>query len=79
MDRHPFVPMQLPRMLKCAECGQPRHATIHLVPSGERCPECDQPLNLIDRCPAGCLDYLDRDPDHVSPPTSRDRFGGRNR
>lgn len=72
---HLFVPMQLQRAIRCGVCNRPQHSTLHL----ERCPTCDRPLNLIARCPAGCLDYLDLDRDHVSPPTSRDRFGGRNR
>lgn len=72
---HLFVPMQLARLRRCGECGAPRSAVVHLT----RCPDCDRPLDLNDRCPAGCLDHLDLDPDHVDRPTSLDRFGRRNR
>lgn len=72
---HLFVPMQLARVTRCGVCNRPRGATLHL----DRCPTCATPLDLNERCPAGCLDHLDLDPDHVDRPTSTDRFGRRNR
>lgn len=75
---HAFVAMQLARHPGCAVCGNRATAPIHLISPGP-CPDCARPLDINGDCPAGCNDDRWLDADHRDRPTSRNRFGGRNR